>query len=177
MRLRRKALAIVAIVAVVAVVVVAMPLRTTAPIVTPADAPARDVAVVLGCGPGTLLAQRMDAACALIESKRAQRLLLSGMKNEMPYMTERAKSCGADILVDDAATRTLENLRRGRDLFGVKSALVVTQRYHIERALYLAHALGIDAVGVVASGEPADPMQLVRERFARLRAILDVALL
>lgn len=184
MRLRRKPLALSFVVVVIVCAMIAVEVADSrmpeAPMLTPAEAPARDVAIVLGCGPGTLLTQRMDAACALVSSQKAHRLVLSGFGLEIPYMRKRAQECGLQedaILVDDGAVRTLENLRRARDKFGVTSALVVTQRYHLGRALYLANALGIDAVGVVAPGVPADKMQLVRERFARVKAIVDVALL
>ena len=185
MALRRKPLALSAVVVYVAAAIVAdqvVESRMSGAMVEPADAPARDVAIVLGCGVGGLLAQRMDAACALVASKKARRLVLSGCGREIAYMTERALACGlrvddGSIVVDDGAVRTLENLRRARDRFGVTRALVVTQRYHLGRALYLANALGMDVVGVVAPGVPAARMQLVRERLARIKAIVDVALL
>lgn len=146
----------------------------------PADAPAREVAVVLGASPGPLLTQRMDAACALLRAHTCARVLLTGLAEEMPYMRARALAVVADpgaVLVDDGATRTLENLRRARDRFGVRAALVVTQRFHMDRALYLAAALGIDAVGVIAAGGPRSWGGRLRERAARVRARLDVALM
>lgn len=147
----------------------------------PDDAPAHEVAIVLGAKPGPLLTQRMDAACALFEKGRVGKLVLTGLAEEMPYMLARAKACGATVdggavLVDDAATRTLENLRNARDKFGVQRALVVTQEFHLPRALYLAHALGIDATGVVATGAPRSVLGRVRERVATARARIDVAL-
>lgn len=145
----------------------------------PADVPAHDIAIVLGARPGPLLRQRMDAACVLVERRKATRLLLTGLAEEMPYMRERAEACAAEatILVDDGATRTLENLRRARDLFGVTRALVVTQRFHMARALYLADALGLEATGVLAAGAPRSSTGRLRERLARVRALVDVALL
>jgi vancomycin permeability regulator SanA len=148
--------------------------------VTPDNAPVRDVAIVLGAKPGPLLRQRMDAACDLVRLKKVQRLVLSGLAEEMPFMRERALAAGLDeahILVDDGATRTLENLRRARDLFGLRAVLVITQRFHMGRALYLAQALGLDAVGVLATGHPRAWSGRVREHVARLRARVDVALL
>jgi SanA protein len=143
--------------------------------VLPVDAPQRDIAIVLGAKPGRLLGYRMDAACALVTLGKTQRLLLTGTDEEMPFMRERARTCLPEdkILVDDKAERTLDNLKNARDRFGVTSALVVTQRFHLARALYLADHLGIDAVGVEAAGD-ARIMNAVRERFARMRARLDV---
>jgi vancomycin permeability regulator SanA len=137
---------------------------------------------VVGAKPGQLLTQRMDAACALFEKGRVGKLVLSGLPEEMPYMLARAHACGAGVeagtaLVDDGATRTLENLRRARDRFGVTRALVVTQAFHLPRALYLASALGIDATGVIATGAPRSLAGRLRERVATARARIDVALL
>lgn len=157
----------------------------------PDAAPFTDVAIVLGAGPGPLLEKRMDAACALVERRKVVRLLLTGLPREMPYMRARAHAClsglrtddGAAvpmeeaILIDDGATRTLENLRRARDFFGVTHALVVTQQFHMARALYLADALGMRTSGVIAAGAPRSLRGRLRERFARARAVLDVALL
>jgi vancomycin permeability regulator SanA len=143
----------------------------------PDDAPAHEVAIVLGAKPGQLLTQRMDAACALFSNGRVGKLVLTGLAEEMPYMLARAQQCGATTLVDDQATRTLENLRNARDKFGVTRALVVTQEFHLPRALYLARALGIDATGVIATGAPRSLAGRLRERVATARARIDVALL
>jgi SanA protein len=143
------------------------------------DAPARETAIVLGAKPGPLLSQRMDAACLLVEKRKVMRLVLSGLPEEMPVMRERARACldDAAILVDDGATRTLENLRRARDRFGVRELLVVTQEFHLPRALYLADALGLDALGVRALGAPRSLAGRWRERLARMRAVVDVRML
>lgn len=148
----------------------------------PDDAPAHEVAIVLGAKPGQLLTQRMDAACALFEKGRVGKLVLTGLAEEMPYMLKRARGCGATVesgavLVDDRATRTLENLRHARDKFGVKRALVVTQEFHMPRALYLAAALGMEATGVIATGAPRSLAGRLRERVATARARIDVAFL
>jgi SanA protein len=146
---------------------------------SPVDAPARDVAIVLGARPGPLLDKRMDAACLLVEGRKVRRLLLSGMPEEMPAMRARAASCLGpdDILVDDGARRTLENLRRARDRFGARAPLVITQDFHMGRALYLADALGLEAVGVRAEGAPGGLGGHLREQFARVRALVDAHLL
>lgn len=155
---------------------------TTSNLYLPDEAPAHEVAIVLGAKPGPLLTQRMDAACALFERRRVGKLVVTGLGEEMPYMLQRAEACGATpangaLLVDDGATRTLENLRRARDLFGVRRALVVTQRFHMPRALYLANALGIEATGVLATGAPRSIAGQMRERLATARARIDVLVL
>lgn len=142
----------------------------------PSDAPTREIVIVLGAPVGTMLGWRMDAACALIERGAAERMLLTGAQDELPFMRERAAAClpPERVLVDDQAARTLDNLRNARLRFGVVAALVVTQRFHLPRALALADAVGIDALGVIAEGEP-DLRGRLRERFARLRALVDRA--
>ena len=55
-----------------------------------------------------------------------------------------------DIVLDYAGFRTYDSLYRARDIFGIRQALLVTQSYHLPRALYTAHHLGIDAEGVAA---------------------------
>lgn len=145
----------------------------------PHDAPARPLAVVLGAPPGPMLDARLDAACALVQLNKTARLLVTGLPLEIPVMVERARRClpAEAVLVDPAAPRTLENLRRARDHFGASSVLIVTQEFHMPRALYLARALGLDAAGVLAQGPAAGPLLRLRERVAHIRAHIDVALL
>ncbi len=140
----------------------------------PDDAPPREVVIVLGAPVGELLSHRMDAACALIARGAAQRMVLTGMPAELPSMQERALRClAADhVLVDDQAARTFDNVRNARMRFGIARALIVTQRFHLPRALALADAVGIEAVGVIAAGEPRWSTR-VREHLARVRALVD----
>jgi SanA protein len=135
------------------------------------------VAIVLGVGPGPLLEGRLDAACALVERGLVDRLVLSGMPHEAPRMRDRAREClpASAIEVDDGATRTLENLRRARDRFGVRSAYVVTQPFHLPRALFLGRALGLDVRGVAATGQASFYTTSVRERLAGVEALVDAA--
>lgn len=139
------------------------------------DRPTREVALVLGAPPGRLLTARMETACALVREGLTSSLVLSGMPDEMPFMQARARTCLPDdkIVIDDAAARTLESFVRARDRLGVRSALVVTQAYHLPRALALADALGVDAIGVIAAGEPS-ASGWARERVAVVRAWVDV---
>ena len=85
----------------------------------------------------------------------------------------------ADIVVDEGGHRTAATMADAAAL-GVRSALVVTQGYHLPRALYFARHAGIDAVGVPAPAGPAGLVGLaqgVRPRdTARAEALLEVAL-
>jgi SanA protein len=82
------------------------------------------------------------------------------------------------ILRDGGGLRTLDSILRGRDVFRKDRFVVVSQRFHVERAVYLARANGIDAYGYVAAD--ADGLVHVsvrlREYAARVKALLDVYL-
>ena len=81
-----------------------------------------------------------------------------------------------DIFLDHAGLRTWDTMVRAARVFGIDGAVVCTQRFHLPRALYLARAAGLDAVGLVADRGP-DPHRrwnALRERFAVPVAVLDV---
>jgi vancomycin permeability regulator SanA len=127
-----------------------------------ADVPSRPVALVFGAGilpDGSLspmLADRVDAAVALYRSKKVAKLLFSGDNsrpdyNEVGSMERYAVEHGvpqSDITLDFAGFDTYDSCYRARAIFGVTSAVLVTQRYHLPRAVYDCSKLGIDAVGV-----------------------------
>ncbi len=123
-----------------------------------ADAPSRPVAIVFGAA-GDILTDRVTTGVELYKAGKAQKLLMTGDNsrddyNEPETMREQAIAEGVPasaIACDYAGFRTYDSLYRARAIFGVTSALLVTQRYHLPRALYLAHHLGIEAVGVDAA--------------------------
>ena len=122
--------------------------------------------IVLGCGvhgdtPTTLLADRLDAAIELYEdAKVAPKILMSGDHgrenyNEVAVMRQYAIDRGVpseDIFMDHAGFSTYETMYRAKHIFGIDTAVVVTQEYHLYRALYDARALGIKCCGVEATG-------------------------
>jgi len=133
------------------------------------EVPPRPVAVVLGAGlwpDGSLtpvLADRVATAVELYRAGVVQKLLFTGDNrfvdyNEPQRMFEYAVALGVpgeDIVLDYAGRRTYDSCYRARVIFGVEEAVVVTQRFHLARALYLCDAVGgdtrdIDAVGIVA---------------------------
>lgn len=126
-------------------------------------APAKPVAVVFGAGYGTeglslVLEDRVRTAVELYRAGRVRKLLMTGDNSRVSYnepeaMRRRAIALGVpsgDIVLDYAGFRTYDSLYRARDIFGIRQALLVTQSYHLPRALYIAHHLGIDAAGVAA---------------------------
>ncbi len=126
--------------------------------------PSAPVAIVFGAGlqsngsPSPLLAHRLDAAIALYKRGKVQTLLMTGDNRSKYYdepgaMRRYAVERGVPasrISVDRYGLRTYDSAYRARHVFGITRALVVTQGYHMPRALYLANTLGIDADGYVA---------------------------
>ena len=128
------------------------------------EAPSAPVAIVFGAGlrrdgtPTPVLADRVKTAVELFQSGKIQQILMSGTQQNAMYdepaaMKELAVQLGVpadSILVDGDGVRTLETCRRARDQFNVEQALLVSQRYHLPRALETCQALGLPAEGVSA---------------------------
>lgn len=147
-----------------------------------------DCILVLGCGvytdgtPTPMLRSRMTRAVELYQAGWADKLLLSGDNsredyNEVAAMKTLALEGGVpeeDIVLDHAGFSTYDSLYRARDVFQVKRLVIVTQEYHLSRALYLADALGLEAWGVAAAprNDAGQIMRDAREILARDKAIL-----
>lgn len=122
-----------------------------------------DTAVVFGAKVhegGTLshmLQDRMDTAIALYKSGVIKTLLLSGDGSgewsEVVYMQKYAVENGVsedDIILDGEGFSTIETVTRAKEVFGVEKCVLVTQKYHLYRAIYSAEKLGMDIVGASA---------------------------
>jgi SanA protein len=144
------------------------------------DVPPRDVALVFGAGvwadgsPTPVLADRVRTATELYLAGKVRILLMSGDNSRSDYnepqaMLELAVALGvpADaVVLDYAGRRTYDSCYRALRIFGVDDAVLVTQAFHLDRALYIANHLGIDAVGV-----PADKRSYLHIQQYRLREI------
>ncbi len=122
------------------------------------------IAIVFGAGltakgtPTLVLYDRVATAVDLYKAGKVSKLLLSGDNrfvnyNEPEAMRQVALQMGvpdADLVLDYAGRRTYDSCFRAADIFGVKRAILVTQAFHIDRALYLCNSLGIDAIGLSA---------------------------
>jgi vancomycin permeability regulator SanA len=157
-----------------------------------AAAPARPVAVVFGAGltrsgqPTAILKDRVETAAQLYFSGKASTLLMSGDNRTLAYnepeaMRQYALSLGVPssaIVLDYAGRRTYDTCYRARAIFGLDSVLLVTQAFHLPRALFICSALGIQAAGVEASNHRYwPPLMLiwnVREQLATVGAFIDV---
>jgi SanA protein len=159
------------------------------------EVPSSRVAIVFGAGitrsgiPTPILVDRITAAAQLYFSGKIQKILLSGDNsfvnyNEPVAMQNYAISLGVpkDILVlDYAGRRTYDTCYRAKHIFKVEKAILVTQDFHLSRALLTCNALGIDATGVSADLRKYHFSSLfswqVRETLANFVALLDVGLL
>jgi SanA protein len=131
---------------------------------TPSDSPPAPVAIVFGAGlyrNGTatpVLADRVAAAVELYKAGKVQKLILSGDNrfpeyNEPAAMSRLAQSLGVpeeDLIPDYAGRRTYDSCYRARFVFNVKQAVLVSQKFHLPRAVYLCDQLGIESVGLAA---------------------------
>jgi SanA protein len=150
-------------------------------------APSAPVALVFGAGlagpgvPSPVLAGRLDAAVALYRDGRVGRLLLSGdsarYHDETGAMRRYALARGvpeAALVVDRAGLSTYDSVLRAQQVFGVQRVILVTQRFHLSRALYIANALGMDAWGVSAGGGTVPADYTLRELVSRPVALASV---
>lgn len=140
-----------------------------------------DVAIVPGAyvfpdgTPSDMLADRLAAALELVRAGRVSSVIASGGPQEVAGMQAWLEQRGVTVIADPAGLRTWATML-GAARLGVKRAVICTQRFHLPRALYLARAAGIDAVGLVADARRyrGAGYNRSREACARLRALLDV---
>lgn len=131
-----------------------------------------------------VLKDRVDYAIKIYQAGKAERVLFSGDHGQTDYdevnaMMDYAVSKGVpkeDIFLDHAGFSTYESMYRARDVFCVKKLIIVTQRFHLSRAVYVARGLGLDAAGVnsdprVYSNATSDA---IRESLARVKDFFTV---
>ena len=123
-----------------------------------------DCILVLGCyvhpngRPSDMLADRLKRGISLYEEGAAPKLLMSGDHGRADYdevnaMKDTAVAAGvpsSDVFMDHAGFSTYESLYRAREIFQAERVIIVTQEYHLYRALYIAKQLGLEAWGVAA---------------------------
>lgn len=156
------------------------------------DSPSTPIAIVFGAGlsrdgsPSPVLRDRVATAAQLYFEGKVSKLLMSGDNrfinyNEPGAMRDYALQLGvpeADIVLDYAGRRTYDTCYRARYIFGVRQALLVTQAFHLPRALFTCNMLGIEAWGVMADRRTYHPISYrywrLREIPATLMAFVDV---
>lgn len=154
------------------------------------EAPEGQVAVVFGAAVyangrlSPVLRDRVDTAIALYKAGKVSRILVSGDNRSADYdepgsMMAYAIDQGVDpghITADRAGHRTYDTCYRANHVFDVSSAVLVTQQFHLPRALLTCEGLGISAVGVIADKRPyrGAGWYEIRETGATLVALWDV---
>lgn len=139
-----------------------------------------DCIVVLGAGiwgdkPSPMLEDRLLQAIDLYQNNISSKIIMSGDHGKQDYdevntMKDFAIEKGVpseSIFMDHAGFSSYESIYRAKEIFGAKKIVIVTQKYHLYRALYIANQLGIESYGV-----GADPRQYVGATYRELREIL-----
>jgi SanA protein len=158
----------------------------------PTTCPANDIGILFGCGkfvdgrPNQFYLYRIRAAARLYKAGKIKHLLVSGDNHAVGYnepetmkrdLVQQGVPATA-ITCDYAGFSTFETVMRAKEIFGVQTATLITQRYHLPRALYLAAVHGVKAIGYEAR-EPAGNQTVkfkIREVIARIITFGDVHL-
>ena len=159
------------------------------------DVPAREFGLLLGTTRlvkgkyrNDYFYKRIRAAADLYRAGKIRKIIVSGDNSRTDYnetgdMKRELAAEGVapdDVLMDYAGFRTLDSVVRARNLYGATELTVISQMFHVERAVYLADRNGIDAIGFVAEDSVVKSARVrlaIRESLARVRAVLDAEIL
>jgi SanA protein len=149
-----------------------------------------DAILVLGASVHTdgvlspIFKERVDTAVELYRAGVAPKILVSGDNRDqnynevtpvLIYLTQENNIPPEDVFLDYAGLDTYDSMYRAKYIFQADSLVVVTQWFHLPRALFLAHAFGIRVEGIEARGGTKANVRLwVRERLATVKAVVDV---
>ncbi|MBC7765721.1 MAG: YdcF family protein [Hyphomonadaceae bacterium] len=153
------------------------------------QAPQADAIIVFGAlvfsngQPSDMLQDRLDVGLKLYQANKATRIVVTGDHGQKSYdevngMRQYLQAKGVPreaIFMDHAGFNTYDSLYRAKDIFEIKKAILVTQEYHLVRALYIGKQLGLSVVGVPSDTHvyPGMPFYLVREVGSRFKAFLQ----
>jgi vancomycin permeability regulator SanA len=157
------------------------------------EVPEKSIAIVFGAAvnsntnlPSDILADRIVTGIDLYKAGKVEKILMSGDNrathyNEPEIMKLFAMSYGVpeeDIVLDYAGRRTYDTCYRAKHIFQIEEAVLVTQRYHLYRALYTCNTIGVDSVGVDAARQVYVNQNLynMREFAAQIVAFMQVHL-
>lgn len=151
------------------------------------DIPHAEIALVPGASviagkPSPILAERADAAKALYVAGTVQKIFITGDSrfrsyDEVEPVRTYLISAGvqeSDILLDRDGVDTYTSMYHAKERFGTSSIIIVTQDFHLPRALFIARSLGMNAVGVAAGNSGGSLSDYLREVPASIKALLDV---
>ncbi len=152
--------------------------------------PTKSVALVLGASVRSngdlspVLRERADMAVALYKKHAVAKILVSGDNSSVAhnevypvgkYLLGQGIPTG-DVFLDYAGFDTYSSMYRAKNIFGVTSMVVVSQRFHLPRALFVSHMLGIDAVGLDSGNQGENYFtNALREIPATVKALYDLA--
>jgi SanA protein len=153
-----------------------------------ADAHRSDAVLVLGASivqgkPSPVLERRAARAVELYRAGKAGSILVTGDNgeeavDEVTPVRKYLLAAGVpaeDIFLDHAGFDTYSSMYRARHIYGARSVIIVTQDFHMPRALFIARRLGLEAEGFIAEGEGTQK-DYVREVPASVKALIDVLL-
>lgn len=154
------------------------------------DMPKSQVALILGARVyengkmSDILSDRVIKAIELYKGGKVSKFLVSGDHGTVEYdEVNTAKNYllkngidGKDIFLDYAGFDTYDSVYRAKNIFGIKSLIIVTQKFHLPRAVYIGNSLGMETYGYVADRQTyiAAKWNDLRESFARCKAFFDV---
>lgn len=154
------------------------------------DLPKSQTAIVLGARVlpdgtlSTVLRDRVDTAIALYKKGIVKTILVSGDNSSVEYNEVNITRIyllqngipSEDIFLDHAGFDTYSTMYRAREVFLVKDAIIVTQTFHLARAIFIAQNLGINAYGISADKREYLFKNTLRELLANVKAVIDVVL-
>lgn len=155
------------------------------------DVPETDAILVLGAYVlpngivSTMLNDRLSVGYELYEQGKARKIIVSGDHGQKDYDEVNAMKSflkekgvlGQDIFMDHAGFSTYESIYRARDIFKVQKVTIVTQKYHLMRAVFIARELGLEAYGVASDRHDYGQVMVkyqMREMVARNKDFLWV---
>lgn len=153
----------------------------------PEDVPHTQAALVLGASvvrdtPSPVLEERAHAAVALYMMGKVSKILVTGDNGALThdevtpvrkYLLDAGVAPG-DIFLDHAGFDTYSSMYRARDVFLADSLTIVTQDFHLPRAIFVARRLGIEAYGVIPERGQGDGYSYLREVPASVKALYDL---
>ncbi|MDF1497643.1 MAG: ElyC/SanA/YdcF family protein [Patescibacteria group bacterium] len=156
------------------------------------DAKPADAVIILGAyvrpdgALSWILKDRLDTGLEVYNSGKAEKIIVTGDHGQKDYNEVQAMKDyllnhevpAEDIFMDHAGFDTYDSIYRARDIFQVKSAIIISQNFHLPRAVYISKRLGIETQGVQAElFYPWWYANTIRDSIARVKAYLDVEIL
>lgn len=156
------------------------------------DVPVKNVALLLGTSEyvsrgnkNIYFVNRINATVDLYKNEKIKKIIVSGDNSDINYNEPKAMQLALmeagvleeDIFLDYAGFRTLDSVVRAKEIFGQDDLIVISQEFHIRRAIYISTFKDMNMIGYVAKGANVDYRMRFREVFSRVKAWLDIHVL